>query len=244
MKMTRSETSPANWISWVTITMVRPSSASWRMTRSTSPISSGSSAEVASSNSMSFGCMASTRAMATRCCWPPESRSGYSLILWARPTFSSIVAAALLGLLARQAQHLLRRDRDIAECGQMRKQVEALEDEADLLALLGELAVAQMHVAAVDLLLADQRAVDVDVAGGRLLEIVDAAQQRRLARAARADDRDLLAARNVEADAGQHLESRRSACADRRSGESGPSRLSCLGSRQGRGRDPSRRSTC
>ena len=46
----------------------------------------------------------------------------------------------------------------------MRKQIEALEDEADLLALLGELAVAQVHGFAIDLLLADQRAVDIDVA--------------------------------------------------------------------------------
>src|SRR5262249_37061710 len=50
MKIARSETSPANWISWVTIIMVRPSSASLRMTPSTSPTSSGSSAEVGSSN--------------------------------------------------------------------------------------------------------------------------------------------------------------------------------------------------
>ena len=88
----------------------------------------------------------------------------------------------------------------------MREQVEALEDEADLGALAGELAIAQMHEPAVDLLLADQRAVDPDVARGRLLEIVDAAQQRRLARAARADDRQLLAPRDVDADALEDLQ--------------------------------------
>jgi hypothetical protein len=47
-----------------------------RMTFSTSPTSSGSSAEVTSSNSMTLGRMASARAMATRCCWPPESCAG------------------------------------------------------------------------------------------------------------------------------------------------------------------------
>ena len=46
------------------------------MTFSTSPTSSGSSAEVTSSNSMTFGRMASARAIATRCCWPPESWLG------------------------------------------------------------------------------------------------------------------------------------------------------------------------
>ncbi|CAM5486717.1 hypothetical protein SALBM217S_10782 [Streptomyces griseoloalbus] len=37
---------------------------------------SGSSAEVGSSNSISLGSMASARAIATRCCWPPESWEG------------------------------------------------------------------------------------------------------------------------------------------------------------------------
>ena len=44
-----------------------------RMTASTSPTSSGSRALVGSSNSISLGSMASARAMATRCCWPPDS---------------------------------------------------------------------------------------------------------------------------------------------------------------------------
>src|SRR5258706_2132747 len=51
-------------------------SAKSRITASTSPTSSGSSAEVGSSNSISFGFMARARAMATRCCWPPESSAG------------------------------------------------------------------------------------------------------------------------------------------------------------------------
>src|SRR5262249_43080982 len=113
---------------------------------------------------------------------------------------------ALFGLLARQTQHLLRRDGDIAEGGQVREQVEALEDEADLLALLGQLAVAEVDVGAVHLLLADQLAIDVDVAGGRLLPIVDSAEQGGLAGAARADDRDLLAARHIERNAREHLQ--------------------------------------
>ena len=68
MKHDRSPTSRAKPISWVTTTIVMPSAARSRMTSSTSPTSSGSSAEVGSSNSISFGSIASARAIATRCC--------------------------------------------------------------------------------------------------------------------------------------------------------------------------------
>ena len=76
MKQTRWATSRAKAISWVTTSIVMCSWASWRIVRSTSPVSSGSSAEVGSSNSMMSGSMASARAMATRCFWPPDSRLG------------------------------------------------------------------------------------------------------------------------------------------------------------------------
>jgi hypothetical protein len=66
----------AKFISWVTSSMVMPPLASFSMTSSTSPVSSGSSAEVTSSNSITFGCIASERAIATRCCCPPERLSG------------------------------------------------------------------------------------------------------------------------------------------------------------------------
>ena len=59
------------------------------MTSRTSLIISGSSAEVGSSKSITFGSMASARAMATRCCWPPESWAGYLSAWWATPTRSS-----------------------------------------------------------------------------------------------------------------------------------------------------------
>ena len=72
MKTTRSATSLAKFISCVTIIIVSPSCASFFMTFSTSPTISGSSADVGSSNSMSFGSMQRARAIATRCFWPPE----------------------------------------------------------------------------------------------------------------------------------------------------------------------------
>ena len=76
MNTSWSATSRAKPISWVTTTIVMPSSASFFMTSSTSPTSSGSSAEVGSSNSISLGSIASARAIATRCCWPPDSCAG------------------------------------------------------------------------------------------------------------------------------------------------------------------------
>src|SRR5262245_61487414 len=66
--ITRSATRRAKSISCVTTSMVMPSSASVFMTLKTSPIVSGSSADVGSSNSMSAGSIASARAIATRCC--------------------------------------------------------------------------------------------------------------------------------------------------------------------------------
>ena len=76
MKTTVCAAARAKPISWETTSMVMPSFASSTMTSSTSLIISGSSAEVGSSKSMTLGLMARARAMATRCCWPPESCSG------------------------------------------------------------------------------------------------------------------------------------------------------------------------
>src|SRR5581483_6490285 len=84
-KQTVPAISRANAISWVAISIVIPPAASSRTTFRTSPTSSGSSALVTSSSSISCGFIASARTIATRCCWPPDSRSGYSPALSARP---------------------------------------------------------------------------------------------------------------------------------------------------------------
>ena len=76
MKTTRSATSRAKLISWVTTSMVIFSRASSRITASTSWVSSGSRALVGSSKHMISGSMHSARAMATRWAWPPESWQG------------------------------------------------------------------------------------------------------------------------------------------------------------------------
>ena len=87
--------------------MVMPSLASCTITSSTSPTISGSSAEVGSSNSMTMGSIDSARAMATRCCWPPESWPG-NLSLWAdRPTRSSIFKPRVLASSAERPSTLI-----------------------------------------------------------------------------------------------------------------------------------------
>ncbi len=94
MNTTRSLTLRAKFISWVTISSVMPSSARSSTTFSTSPTSSGSSADVISSHSITLGLIASARAIATRCCWPPESWSGQASNFSASPTRASSLRAA------------------------------------------------------------------------------------------------------------------------------------------------------
>ncbi|ABA52856.1 conserved hypothetical protein [Burkholderia pseudomallei 1710b] len=89
MKRTVSATSRAKPISCVTMTSVVPERASSLITSSTSLTSSGSSADVGSSNNSTFGFSASARAIATRCCCPPESWRGYACAFAARPTRAS-----------------------------------------------------------------------------------------------------------------------------------------------------------
>ena len=69
--------SRANCISWVTTIIVMPSSTSCRITRRTSSCNSGSGALPGSSNDMTYGSVASARAMATRFRCPPECCAGY-----------------------------------------------------------------------------------------------------------------------------------------------------------------------
>ena len=73
------------------------------MTSRTSLIISGSSAEVGSSKSITLGSIASARAIATRCCWPPESWAGYfaGLVADADPLEQLLRPLLGLGLLCR-----------------------------------------------------------------------------------------------------------------------------------------------
>ena len=83
-----SATLRANSISCVTTIIVRPSAFNSPMSAEISPVRCGSSSEVGSSKHRIFGCNASARAIATRCCCPPESSHGYAPSFSASPTFS------------------------------------------------------------------------------------------------------------------------------------------------------------
>ena len=103
------------------------------MTCRTSPTSSGSSAEVTSSNSMIFGRMAQARAMATRCCWPPESCDGIMILLVGEPDHVEKLGRARLGASLRlHAEHRDRRLDAVLQRGHVREEVEGLEHHADL----------------------------------------------------------------------------------------------------------------
>ena len=115
--------------SWVTSTTARPSSAPARSSRSTSAPASTSRLPVGSSASRTAGSLTSARAIAKRCCSPPESWCGSELGDRSQPerSISSRRAPRGVGMRAAHArgqQHV----RLPAELGQ---QVEELEDEAD-----------------------------------------------------------------------------------------------------------------
>ena len=173
-----------------------PERASSIMTSSTSLIISGSSAEVGSSNSMTLGFMQSERAIATRCCWPPESWPGYLLRLFGNLDALEVLHGDRFGFRLRHLLHPDRRQRQVVEHGQVRKQVEVLEHHADLAA----------HLVDVLEVVGELDAVDDDAALLMFFEAVDAADQRRLAGARRAADDDPLALRDGQVDVLEDME--------------------------------------
>ena len=107
-----------------------------------------------------------------------------------------------LGFRRAQAARAHRRQRAVLQHGQVREQVELLEHHADL-------AAHRVDVAATG---GEVDAVDDDAALLRRLEPVDAADQRRLARARGPADDDPLAGAHRQVDVGQDLEVRRTTC--------------------------------
>ena len=129
--------------------------------------------------------MASARASAMRCCWPPESCAGYLASLPGRPTSASSSRHALRDL-ARAAAAVDEAVGDVVGHGQVGEQRVGLEDDAEV--ALGR---RQARDVAPGLL---------DAAGGLRLEAGDDAQQRGLAAARRPEEADELALRDVEVD--------------------------------------------
>ena len=187
--------SRAKPISCVAISMVMPPAASSLITSSTSATSSGSSALVTSSSSMICGFMASARTIATRCCCPPDSRSGKSASLSARPNRPSSALASSSAAGARGVRHLHRGQRHVPQHGHVREQVEGLEHDPDVPA----------HQVRVDVRPGDLLAPQADPPGVDRLEQVHAAQQRGLAGAGRPDQADHLVRGHGQVDALEHL---------------------------------------
>src|SRR5690606_16088002 len=84
--------------------------------------------------------------------------------------------------------------------------VEMLEHHADLAALPGRFPRMQLVELVALLAVADQLAVDVEPPGIDLLEMIDTAQECRLARTRRTDQAQHLAALHLERDSLEHLQ--------------------------------------
>ena len=115
--------------------------------------------------------------------------------LLGQPDLLEQLPRARLGVRARRLPDPARGEREVVHHGQMREEVELLEDDPDSLARRR-----QIGALARDLL-----ALEEDPAGVQGLEQVDATQQRALAAPARADDRQHLAPVDVEVDPAQDL---------------------------------------
>ena len=122
MNTTWSATLRAKPISWVTTSIVMPRCARPAMRLRTPFTSSGSSALVASSKSMTSGSMASARAIATRCCWPPERSRGRWSARSASPTSSRRSARDPQRLAPSRgpSRCAARAPRSLARCGRGR----------------------------------------------------------------------------------------------------------------------------
>jgi len=154
---------------------------------------SWSSAAVGSSQTSSRGSWTRARAIATRCCWPPESCDG-RLGLGGHTERLEHLAGAAHGAFAGLAgDH--QRDRGVLGRRQGRQQVVLLEDEADVLA-------AEVHQPG-PAQLAQVVPQHLHVAVGRVEQAGDDGDQGRLATPRFADQQRQLAALDFHAHAAQ-----------------------------------------
>ena len=146
---------------------------------------------VGSSARITRGPTTSARAIATRCCSPPERCAGRCDARSARPTSSSSTSERSRSSSEGDADRRELR-LDVLERRQRRDQVELLEDEAERVqAEIGELAVAERGEIAT---------LEEDAARARPVERPEQLQQGRLARPARPLERDELARLDLEVD--------------------------------------------
>ena len=86
---------------------------------------------VGSSATSSVGRVTMARAIATRCCWPPDSSAGVCVSRPSSPTSASAFMRELAALAGRDAA-IDQRQLDILGGRGARQQIVALEDEADI----------------------------------------------------------------------------------------------------------------
>jgi hypothetical protein len=134
---------------------------------------------------MIFGLMQSERAIATRCCWPPESWPGYLF-----------VHGHHFRLPLRHLLHPDRRERAVLEDREMREEVEVLEHHADIATDLVDLLdiVGKLHT------------IHHNVTLLVLLQAVDAADHGRLAGTRGAADDHALTLGDREVHILEHVE--------------------------------------
>ena len=173
--------------SCVITTIVAPSALSSRSSATISPPERVSRLPVGSSANTIDGRPTSARAIATRWRSPPESFAGWCVSRWPRPTRSSDRARPLAPLAGRRAG-VQQPGGDVLERRHPVEQEELLEHEADVLARAGSPS-ARSRMPATSC-----PATATPPARGPLERAHDV-QQRRLARARRADDREQLAGR-------------------------------------------------
>ena len=185
--------------SWVTMMIVLPASLSRSSTSMISWLVVVSRLPVASSARMMYGSLISERAIATRCCWPPESCDGRWSSRSPRPTRVGHLDRSLLGLRADLAGALVgQRELDVLEDGVLLDQVVRLEDEAEVAAAdLGELVVVEAG---------DVAAAQEVLAAGGAVEAAQQVEHGALARARRAHDGDVFAGVEVDRDAPQGVD--------------------------------------
>ena len=138
---------------------------------------------VGSSARNRIGSLTSARAIATRCCWPPESWAGRWCARSPRPTSASFARA--VRRVSRRAVAVDERQLHVGDRAHPGQQVELLEDEADLrVPDPSQRVVVELR---------DVASFQEVAARRRGVEASQDAHERRLARARRPHDRDELA---------------------------------------------------
>ena len=184
--------SASSWVTRISVVWAEALSSN-RSSMMRAPVSA-SRLPVGSSANRICGSVANARAMATRCCSPPDSWRGVCAARVARPTRSSQWAArARVGPPGQ-----FQRQQDVFQCGERGQQLERLEHEADA---AGAQAGAGVLVEIVEAL-----AEQFDFARRRLVEPCQQAEQGGFAGTGCASDRQRFARFDGEPDFAEDVE--------------------------------------